>query len=144
MGNMLGAKKFKLAEEKHGLLIMERRNVESSFAFKSLKRVKPTENRGRKVVRFHEVVNHEVVVDKESDQSLRNVRGVVKFKIAVTKEELVQILNCKKGSRYSSVEELLEEMKVKSRKISHVRTDDGGSYGCQKLKVALKNIAEDH
>ncbi|KAF5206530.1 hypothetical protein FRX31_003882 [Thalictrum thalictroides] len=137
MGNMLGAEKVKVADEETLGLIMERENVES-FPCKSFKPVKkPIENRKKKMVRF-QLDNHEVVGNNESE-SLGKVSGVVKFRIAVTKEELVQVLNCEKGSRYSSVEELLEQMNLNSRKISHVRAN--GGYVCQKLEVALRSIA---
>ncbi|KAL5730761.1 hypothetical protein ACHQM5_003553 [Ranunculus cassubicifolius] len=64
----------------------------------------------------------------------------VTFKIAVTKDEQRKILNHKKDLRYSSVEELLEDMKVISRKITDVRTKGGETS--QKWKLALETISD--
>lgn len=68
--------------------------------------------------------------------------GVVRFRIVVTQEELNQILNCKKHSKYFFVEQLLNAKKVSSRRITQVRTasrDAGGGW-----KPVLESIPEDH
>ncbi|THG18497.1 ABC transporter F family member 4 [Camellia sinensis] len=67
--------------------------------------------------------------------------GAVRIRVVVTQRELIRILNTK--SKYSSVEQMLGEMKLKSRKISQIRSsDDEGTNGS--WRPALESIPEDH
>ncbi|KAK9285415.1 hypothetical protein L1049_024608 [Liquidambar formosana] len=66
--------------------------------------------------------------------------GVVRIRVVVTQRELQQLLNYKEGSKYSSVEQLLGAMKLRSKRISQVRTSEEGIS----WRPALESIPEDH
>ncbi|KAF5206528.1 hypothetical protein FRX31_003880 [Thalictrum thalictroides] len=133
MGNLLGANKSVVPEESL-----------SSYGSLHLSKRKQVHHED-KVVRFR-LDDSTVYVDENKDQQKKissSASSVMKFRIVVSREELINILNHKKGgSRYSSMEELLEGMKVTSRKISHVKIIDSGEVSF-KWKLALQNIADD-
>ncbi|CAL5391234.1 unnamed protein product [Camellia sinensis] len=65
--------------------------------------------------------------------------GGVRIRVVETQRELIQILS--NESKYSSVGQLLSAMKLKSRKISQVRTSDGSTNGA--WRPALQSIPQD-
>ncbi|EXB83384.1 hypothetical protein L484_001992 [Morus notabilis] len=72
--------------------------------------------------------------------------GVVRIKLVVTQEELKQILNYKSrsGSNFSSVEQLLSEMKiVRGRSVSEVDKSDHGTIVHGSWSPTLESIPED-
>ncbi|XP_057508961.1 uncharacterized protein LOC130791717 [Actinidia eriantha] len=90
----------------------------------------------KKTVRFR--FNEEDGADKERNGYSKN--GAVRIRVVVTRRELIQILRSE--TKYSSVEQLLKAMKLKSRKISPVRTSDERTN--RGWRPALESIPEDH
>uniref|UniRef100_A0A5B7A6T3 Uncharacterized protein n=1 Tax=Davidia involucrata TaxID=16924 RepID=A0A5B7A6T3_DAVIN len=112
--------------------IKETRSVTSS----ELGSARPANGGKKKMVRFK--LCKEDGVGRESHGDSKS--GVVRIRVVVTRRELNQILN--NESNYSSVEQLLSAMKLRSRKVSQVRINDGGMNG--NWRPALESIPEDH
>ncbi|GFS31513.1 hypothetical protein Acr_00g0017790 [Actinidia rufa] len=89
----------------------------------------------KKTVRFR--FNEEDDADKERNGYSKN--GAVRIRVVVTQREFIQILRSE--SKYSSVEQLLKTMKLKTKKISHVRTSDERTN--RGWRPALESIPED-
>lgn len=92
----------------------------------------------RKMVRFKQC--EESNVDKNGRRESKG--GAVRIRVVVTKEELKQILNYGKDSKYPSVENLVSAMRLRDRRIHDVGTIDGGINSS--WKPDLESIPEDH
>ncbi|KAF3967453.1 hypothetical protein CMV_008551 [Castanea mollissima] len=93
----------------------------------------------KKVVRF-KLQEDDINVGTSSEGDSRS--GVVRIRVVVTQKELKQILDCNEGLKYSSVEQLVNALKLRGRKISEVRTSDEGINS--NWRPALESIPEDH
>ncbi|KAI8007214.1 hypothetical protein LOK49_LG07G02550 [Camellia lanceoleosa] len=131
MGNCVASNKILGQDEKD-----EQPREEKAFE-RSVRNV----DGGKKSVRFklHEEEEEEDGNGEERQGCSKG--GAVRIRVVVTQRELIQILNTK--SKYSSVEQMLSAMKLKSRKISQIRSsDDEGTNGS--WRPALESIPEDH
>ncbi|XAR68098.1 hypothetical protein NMG60_11003108 [Bertholletia excelsa] len=67
-------------------------------------------------------------------------KGCTRIRIVLTQSELSQILNDR--SKYSSMEQFLDALNLKSRKVSSVGTSDEGTR--RGWRPDLETIVEDH
>ncbi|XP_050248021.1 uncharacterized protein LOC126695356 [Quercus robur] len=95
----------------------------------------------KKVVRF-KLEEDDTNVGTSSEGDSRS--GVVRIRVVVTQKELKQILDCKEGLKYSSVEQLVNALNLRGRKISEVRTSDEDEGINSNWRPALESIPEDH
>ena len=91
--------------------------------------------------------------DRDRDRDLCGTRrnsgnsrsGVVRIRMVVTQEELKQILDYKKSdSKFSSVEQLLREMRLRGRSVFQVEKNYGNCGINGSWSPALESIPEDH
>ncbi|THG02861.1 uncharacterized protein LOC114293578 [Camellia sinensis] len=137
MGNCLTSKGISVHYEKDA----ERRE-EEAIERKSISSPKSEPKRhvnGEKEKENERFKLHEEGGNGEESNNGYSKGGGVRIRVVVTQRELIQILSNK--SKYSSVGQLLSAMKLKSRKISQVRTSDGSTNGA--WRPALQSIPED-
>lgn len=100
-----------------------------------------------KMVRFR--LNGEVnIVDKDGDlgdETGSKGGGAVRIRVVVTRKELKQILNLRENIDYSSVEQLVRDLRLRERS----RPDEGGAgtdggIMCGRWKPLLGCIPEEH
>ncbi|KAI5340327.1 PREDICTED: DUF4228 [Prunus dulcis] len=75
-----------------------------------------------------------------SGESTKN--GVVRIKLVVTQEELKQLLDYKKDSNHSSLEQLLSAVRNRGTKVSEIGTSNDESTGSG-WSPTLESIPED-
>ncbi|KAL5573325.1 hypothetical protein UlMin_022922 [Ulmus minor] len=86
---------------------------------------------------------------KDQDEEISGGRDsksrVVRIKLVVTQEELKQLLDHKDGSRHTGVEELLNVVKLRGRRVLEVNQSGFGSEIFNgSWRPALESIPEDH
>lgn len=159
MGNCLRSNRVIAQEEKHELPkeVEAMKNTRSTLPPSKSDPKKDIDGRKRKTVRFK---LSEEAISKEEEESQKTVRlqvledannkgdqadrkgTVVRIKVVLTQRELKQILSNDKNSKFSSVEQFLSAMKMRSRSFSHDRVSDENVD--PSWKPALESIPEDH
>ncbi len=148
MGNCLSNKSLALVKKEEELPseaeMVEQTEPTFTPSSKLEASVKSVETKKKKkMVRF-KLEEDNNVGGRRSDHSASR-SGVVRIRVVVSKKELKEILDCKEGFKYSSVEQLVNAMKLRGRRISEVRTsttDQGGINSS--WKPDLESIPEDH
>ncbi|XP_010276079.1 PREDICTED: uncharacterized protein LOC104610919 [Nelumbo nucifera] len=118
--------------------------IQTPTPAESSQSVRPKEGRDGAVGARFKSANKTVVVDEESkgDAAKSRSNGVVRLKLVVTQQELNQLLSYKKECKHFSAEQLLNLLKLRSRRriaLVRVRDDDNSAW-----RPSLESIPEDH
>lgn len=142
MGNCLSNKSLAQEEEvPKEAEVVEQTKPSTASKLEPVKLVDGGQKKKKKVVRF-KLEEDDTNVGTSSEGDSRS--GVVRIRVVVTQKELKQILDCKEGLKYSSVEQLVNALNLRGRKISEVRTSDEDEGINSNWRPALESIPEDH